>query len=85
MIARVGERDEGNRGGVPGRKEISYAIMGGLAIATVLTLVFLPALYVAWFRIKKPEPDAGQTMDLGDFEPLGRSEVAKDEDVLEPV
>ena len=50
--------------------------MGGLAIATVLTLVFLPALYVAWFRIKKPEPDAGQSkLDLGDFKtPLGRKQ-----------
>ena len=37
---------------------MAFAIMGGLAIATLLTLVFLPALYVAWFRIKKPEPDA---------------------------
>ena len=27
---------------------------GGLAVATLLTLVFLPALYVAWFRIKEP-------------------------------
>ena len=35
---------------------MAYAIMGGLAVATVLTLVFLPALYVAWFRIKRPEP-----------------------------
>jgi hypothetical protein len=30
---------------------MAYAIMGGLAVATLLTLVFLPALYVAWFRI----------------------------------
>ncbi len=37
---------------------MAYAIMGGLAVATVLTLVFLPALYVAWFRIK-PENPAG--------------------------
>ncbi len=28
------------------------AVMGGLAVATLLTLVFLPALYVAWFRIR---------------------------------
>jgi multidrug efflux pump subunit AcrB len=35
---------------------MAYAIMGGLAVATVLTLVFLPALYVAWFRIKRPSP-----------------------------
>jgi multidrug efflux pump len=33
---------------------MAYAIMGGLAVATLLTLVFLPALYVTWFRIKKP-------------------------------
>jgi multidrug efflux pump subunit AcrB len=33
---------------------MAYAIMGGLAVATVLTLVFLPALYVAWFRIREP-------------------------------
>lgn len=31
---------------------MAYAIMGGLAVATVLTLIFLPALYVAWFRIE---------------------------------
>ena len=36
---------------------MAYAIMGGLAVATLLTLVFLPALYVAWFRIKRPEVD----------------------------
>jgi multidrug efflux pump subunit AcrB len=30
------------------------AIMGGLLVATVLTLIFLPALYVAWFRVKEP-------------------------------
>jgi len=33
---------------------MAYAIMGGLAIATILTLVFLPALYVIWFRIEIP-------------------------------
>jgi multidrug efflux pump subunit AcrB len=31
---------------------MAYAIMGGLAVATLLTLFFLPALYVAWFRIR---------------------------------
>ena len=35
---------------------MAYAIMGGLAVATLLTLVFLPALYVTWFRIKRPDP-----------------------------
>jgi len=32
---------------------MAYAIMGGLAIATVLTLLFLPALYVLWYRVKE--------------------------------
>jgi multidrug efflux pump subunit AcrB len=26
--------------------------MGGLVIATVLTLIFLPALYATWFRVR---------------------------------
>jgi multidrug efflux pump subunit AcrB len=37
---------------------MAYAIMGGLAVATLLTLVFLPALYVTWFRVKQPDPRA---------------------------
>jgi multidrug efflux pump subunit AcrB len=37
---------------------MAYAIMGGLTVATLLTLVFLPALYVAWFRIKAPHLDS---------------------------
>jgi multidrug efflux pump subunit AcrB len=37
---------------------MAYSIMGGLAVATMLTLVFLPALYVVWFRIKEPPPGA---------------------------
>jgi multidrug efflux pump len=31
-------------------------MMGGIIVGTMLTLLFLPALYVAWFRIKEPEP-----------------------------
>ena len=33
---------------------MAYAIMGGLLVATILTLIFLPALYVAWFRVREP-------------------------------
>jgi multidrug efflux pump len=33
---------------------MAVAIMGGLFVATALTLLFLPALYAAWFRIKRP-------------------------------
>jgi multidrug efflux pump subunit AcrB len=34
---------------------MAYAMMGGIIVGTVLTLLFLPALYVAWFRIQEPE------------------------------
>ena len=33
---------------------MAVAIMGGLIVATVLTLLFLPALYAAWFRVPVP-------------------------------
>jgi multidrug efflux pump subunit AcrB len=33
---------------------MAIAVMGGLLVATVLTLIFLPALYVAWFRVREP-------------------------------
>ncbi|WP_043306973.1 efflux RND transporter permease subunit [Pseudomonas sp. ML96] len=35
---------------------MAVAIMGGLIVATALTLLFLPALYAAWFRVKESEP-----------------------------
>ena len=34
---------------------MTVAIMGGLALVTLLTVLFLPALYAAWFRVKMPE------------------------------
>jgi multidrug efflux pump len=37
---------------------MAVAIMGGLVVATVLTLLFLPALYAAWFRVKPVVPAA---------------------------
>lgn len=36
---------------------MAYAVMGGLIVATLLTLVFLPALYVVWFGITPPESE----------------------------
>jgi multidrug efflux pump len=33
---------------------MAYSIMGGLIVATALTLLFVPALYAAWFRVKRP-------------------------------
>ena len=33
---------------------MAMAIMGGLIVATVLTLLFVPALYAAWYRVRRP-------------------------------
>jgi len=32
---------------------MAIAIMGGLTIATLLTIFFVPALYAAWFRVAR--------------------------------
>lgn len=37
---------------------MAFAIMGGLLVATLLTLVFLPTLYVTWFRAYPPQARA---------------------------
>jgi multidrug efflux pump subunit AcrB len=34
---------------------MAYAMIGGIIVATLLTLLFLPALYVAWYKIREPE------------------------------
>lgn len=53
---------------------MAMAIMGGLIVATVLTLFFLPALYAAWFRVKHPargakaaenQPHMGEALHAG--------------------
>lgn len=38
---------------------MAVAIMGGLIAATGLTLLFLPALYAAWFRVRRDEATQG--------------------------
>ncbi|TFV36678.1 efflux RND transporter permease subunit [Bradyrhizobium frederickii] len=49
---------------------MAYAMMGGIIVGTLLTLLFLPALYVAWFRIH-PEQLNGP--------PMGESHAARAE------
>jgi multidrug efflux pump subunit AcrB len=44
---------------------MAYTLIGGTAVGTVLILLFLPALYAAWFRIK-PTADATQTPTVPD-------------------
>jgi multidrug efflux pump len=34
---------------------MAVVIMGGLLVATLLTLLYLPALYAAWFRVERPD------------------------------
>ncbi len=42
---------------------MAVAIMGGLLVATLLTLLFLPALYAAWFRINPDTPASAATAE----------------------
>jgi multidrug efflux pump subunit AcrB len=48
---------------------MAVAIMGGLIVATVLTLLALPAMYAAWFRVKRPGQEAGAGLADGGAEP----------------
>lgn len=52
---------------------MAYAMMGGIIVGTVLTLLFLPALYVAWFRFEEPEveaaTEAGHSANISAVEP----------------
>jgi multidrug efflux pump len=38
---------------------MATALMGGITVATVLTLFYLPALYSLWFRVRRAEPAPG--------------------------
>ena len=39
---------------------MATALMGGITVATVLTLVYLPALYALWFRVRRDEAPASR-------------------------
>jgi hypothetical protein len=39
---------------------MAYTLIGGTAIGTILILVFLPALYATWFRVKPATADLGR-------------------------
>ena len=44
---------------------MAVAIMGGLIVATVLTLLALPAMYAAWFRVKPADQEQAQEHPVG--------------------
>jgi multidrug efflux pump subunit AcrB len=41
---------------------MAFAIMGGLLVATVLTLVFLPTVYVTWFGWRQSVSDKSKAL-----------------------
>jgi multidrug efflux pump len=55
---------------------MAITIMGGLFVATILTLVVVPALYALWFRVRENEtaaavPDAGEHGAHAPLAPVG--------------
>lgn len=53
---------------------MAVTIMGGLFVATILTLLVVPALYALWFRVRQDEPAA--PADLPEpVDPFARYEV----------
>ncbi|WP_439495326.1 efflux RND transporter permease subunit [Bosea sp. (in: a-proteobacteria)] len=52
---------------------MAYTLIGGTAVGTVLILLFLPALYIAWFRIK---PAAAENHEVSTEEPELRTAMA---------
>ena len=52
---------------------MAYTLIGGTAVGTVLILLFLPALYAAWFRIM---PTADDIHDASREEPERRAAIA---------
>lgn len=48
---------------------MATAIMGGLAVATVLTLIFLPSLYILWFKVREKKSEVLHgSADVSSFE-----------------
>jgi len=43
---------------------MACTLIGGTAAGTVLTLVFLPALYAIWFRVRKPAKQSAENLSL---------------------
>ncbi|AOE85208.1 efflux RND transporter permease subunit [Pseudomonas sp. TCU-HL1] len=43
---------------------MAIAIMGGLTVATLLTIFFVPALYAAWFKVRRQQSDGDQQVTV---------------------
>jgi multidrug efflux pump subunit AcrB len=57
---------------------MAVTIMGGLFVATFMTLLFLPALYAVWFRrqIRREQEDEARRPAIQDNEPLSGGALA---------
>ena len=40
---------------------LAYVLIGGVGVGTILTLLFLPALYALWFKVKRDPAPAGES------------------------
>ncbi len=56
---------------------MAMAIMGGLLVATFLTVLFVPALYAAWFKVQSIDDVANKTENS--LEPIDSTSVAQTE------
>ncbi|TIX97546.1 MAG: efflux RND transporter permease subunit, partial [Mesorhizobium sp.] len=55
---------------------MAYTLIGGTAVGTVLILLFLPALYTAWFRIKPTADENHEAAPTQEPEPQLRLAMA---------
>jgi hypothetical protein len=55
---------------------MAITIMGGLFVATILTLLVVPALYALWFRVRENEPEAAPAHDETVAYPYGPMRIA---------
>ena len=51
---------------------MAYAMMGGIIVGTIVTLVFAPALYIAVFRVRPPDIDPSPTNGVIEGNPMPR-------------
>jgi hypothetical protein len=54
---------------------MAMAIMGGLLVATVLTVLFVPALYAAWYRVRRPA--GAPTVAAGAAQPMWQGFITR--------
>ena len=55
---------------------MAITIMGGLLVATALTLLVVPALYALWFRVRRDEPIGELTEAPATIDPRDRTTLA---------